>query len=143
MSLKDAQSKMSKSAADDMSRINLTDDADTIAKKIKRAKADSTVGISYDPEKRPEVSNLLTIYSAMTSISIEEATKKFESANNATFKQELTDALVQQICPIGNQMKKFRQNLSYVDQVLEQGAQRARTIAEANMRDIKKIVGFI
>lgn len=138
-SLRDATKKMSKSDPSDMSRINLTDDPDTIAKKIRKAKTDSEPGLSFDSESRPGVSNLIAMYASFRDddISVERAIEEIEPHNMGGLKTALTDVLVDRICPIGNRMRDLLSNPEYLDQVLSDGALRAREKAERTMLDVR------
>ena len=137
-SLRDATKKMSKSDPSDMSRINLTDDADTIAKKIRKAKTDSEPGLSFDSESRPGVSNLIAMYASFRDdISVEQAIEEIEPQNMGGLKAALTDVLIDKVCPIGNRMRDLLSDPEYLDQVLSDGALRAREKAERTMLDVR------
>jgi len=142
MSLRDGTKKMSKSDVSDMSRINLTDDAELIAKKIKKAKSDALEGITYDVEHRPEASNLLNIYATL----VEQPRSKIEAdyANKgfAEFKKDLADVAVEKLAPITAEMRRLLDDRAYLDKILTRGADRAASIADAHMQEIKQIVGF-
>ncbi len=142
MSLRDGTNKMSKSDPSEMSRIHLDDDADTIAKKIKKAKSDMEPGITYDPEARPEASNLLTIYAAITDQSTKQAQEECESLNFAAFKERLADALVAHMEPITKQFNLLMNQPAYLDGILSDGQAKAALIADAHMEDIRELAGF-
>jgi Tryptophanyl-tRNA synthetase len=142
MSLRDGTKKMSKSDPSDYSRITLTDDADTIAKKFKKAKSDAIEGISYDPEVRPEASNLIAIMAALTDQSIQQVVDAYGSANFASFKAELADAAVAHLAPISERMQQLLADPTAIDDVLEAGACRAATLAEQTGRQIRELVGL-
>ncbi|MEA2877648.1 MAG: tryptophanyl-tRNA synthetase [Hyphomicrobiales bacterium] len=145
MSLRDGTKKMSKSDASDNSRINLTDDADTIAQKIRRAKTDpeplpsEVAGL----EARPEADNLVGIYAALAGITKAEVLKQFGGGQFSTFKTALSDLAVEKLSPIGAEMKRLTQDPSYIDSVLADGAARAEAIAAETMNAVKDIVGFV
>ena len=145
MSLRDGKRKMSKSEESDYSRINLSDNAEDIKKKIKKAKTDS----SPIPEKiedlknRPEALNLLTIYSSITNSTIEKTLKEMNGKDFSKFKENLSDALVAVICPIGKRIEDLRKDKSYLLKILKDGSNKARKISEDNLNKIKEIVGFI
>lgn len=144
MSLRDGTQKMSKSAESDMSRINLTDDADTIAKKIKKAKTDA----DPLPEKieelsqRPEALNLVTIYAALAGISKQDALDRFVNKQFGQFKPELIDLAVAHLSPISQKMNELLSDVSEIDQFLHEGALNAREIASKQLKDINGIMGF-
>lgn len=143
MSLRDGLKKMSKSEESDFSRINLTDDADTIRQKIKKAKSDMEPGISYDVEKRPEVSNLINIFTAITGGNRIQITEYYASCGMAEFKGALADALIAHLEPISKKLAELKQDKSYLEGILKQGVVRARDIAGKNIVEIKKIMGFL
>jgi tryptophanyl-tRNA synthetase len=143
MSLRDGRSKMSKSDASDMSRINLTDDADTIANKFKKAKTDLLEGIAYDPENRPEVANLLNIYAALADTPRKEIEARYASSNFAQFKKDLTDLAVDKLAPLTAKMRVLLDDPANIDRFLKVGTERAAEIALTNLDEIKDIVGFL
>jgi tryptophanyl-tRNA synthetase len=145
MSLRDGTKKMSKSDPSDQSRINLTDDADTIAQKIRRAKTDPhpLPSESAGLEKRPEAENLLGIYAALADVTEEQALKEFAGAQFSTFKAALTDLAVAKLGPINAEMKRLVADPGHIDAVLADGAARAQVIAAETMKAVKDIVGFV
>ncbi len=143
MSLRDGTKKMSKSDESDYSRITLTDDADTIALKFRKAKSDMVEGISYDPENRPEVANLLNIYCALKNITREQALAECEGKNFSAFKQALTDVAVAHLSPITLKMRELLNAPDYLDSILAQGVGKARSIAGQTMREVKDLIGFL
>ena len=143
MSLRDGRAKMSKSDASENSRINLTDDAETIQRKIRRAKTDSEPGMSYDPENRPEAANLLGIYAALSAESISAVTARFAGKGFAEFKVELADLAAATLEPIAAEMRRLLAAEDHIDAVLKNGAERAAAMAEPNLAEIKKIIGLL
>ena len=143
MSLKDGRNKMSKSDPSDNSRINLTDDDDTIVKKIKKAKSDMEPGITYDVEKRPEASNLLEIYACLANISRQEAENTYKEAEFSSFKKELADMAIAHLAPIRKKILELEADTAYIDSILKQGADKAFTVAQENLDAVKDIVGFV
>ncbi|MDA0781223.1 MAG: tryptophan--tRNA ligase [Rickettsiales bacterium] len=143
MSLRDGTKKMSKSEESDNSRINLTDDDDTIVKKIKKAKSDMVEGVTYNVEERPEASNLLNIYSAMSGEKRTEIEKRYASAGFAKFKSDLAEVVVENISPIRNEIQKLQQDKSYLDDILRNGTETARKIANNSIGEIKDIMGLL
>jgi len=136
---------MSKSDASDYSRINLTDDADTIAQKIRKAKTDP------DPlpheekglENRPEADNLVGIFAALANRTRAEVLQEFGGAQFSSFKAALVDLAVARLGPIGANMKRLVQDPAHIDALLADGAERARVIAAETMNAVKDIVGFV
>jgi tryptophanyl-tRNA synthetase len=145
MSLRDGSKKMSKSEPSDYSRINLTDDADAIAQKIRKAKTDPEPLPSEEKglEPRPEADNLVGIYAALNETTKAAVLGEFGGAQFSTFKSALVDLAVAKLGPIGAEMKKLVQDPIYIDQVLADGSQRAQVIAAETMKAVKDIVGFV
>ena len=145
MSLRDGTKKMSKSEPSDQSRINLTDDADTIALKIRRAKTDPDPLPDNEKalEPRPEADNLVGIYAALAGVTKAEVLKEFGSAQFSTFKPALSDLLVAKLSPVTAEMRRLQNETSYIDSVLADGSARAQAIAAETMKSVKDIVGFV
>lgn len=145
MSLRDGTKKMSKSDPSDQSRIVLTDDADAIANKVKRAKTDpealpsEAAGLAG----RPEAENLIGIYAAVTGRSQDAVLAEVGGSQFSTFKKSLADALITRIVPIGDEIRRLGSDPAEIDRVLADGSQRAREIAAPIMNEVKDIVGFI
>ena len=142
MSLRDGTKKMSKSEESDYSRINLTDDADTIALKFRKAKSDMVEGKSYNDDSRPEAQNLLTIYAAFTGQTIAQAAAESDVLSFSVFKQKLTDAAVAHLSPITAKMRALMADEAQLAAVLKRGAARTNAEAEKTMREVKEAVGF-
>jgi len=145
MSLRDGTKKMSKSDASDYSRINLTDDADAIAQKIRKAKTDPEPLPSEEKglEPRPEADNLVGIYAALAGVTRAEVLKDFGGSQFSTFKSALVDLAVAKLGPVGAEMKRLVHDPVYIDSVLADGAARAQIIAADTMKAVKDIVGFV
>jgi tryptophanyl-tRNA synthetase len=142
MSLRDGSKKMSKTDESDASRINLTDDADAIANKIRRAKTDpnplpeNAAGL----EGRPEAANLLSIYAALTDGTRDAA---IAGKSFSDFKAALVDVSVTKLTPIAAEMRRLLADTAEIDRILRDGAERADAIARPILSDVKKLVGFI
>jgi tryptophanyl-tRNA synthetase len=145
MSLRDGTKKMSKSDASDYSRINLTDDADAIAQKIRKAKTDPEPLPSEEKglETRPEADNLVGIYAALKGVSKADMLREFGGGTFSTFKAALVDLAVAKLGPIGAEMKRLVQDPAYIDSVLADGSARAQVLAGETMKAVKDIVGFV
>ena len=145
MSLRDGTSKMSKSDKSDYSRINLIDDKDTIIKKIKKSKtADTPVPSSIEIiNSMPEVNNLFNIFSGVTNMSKNEIIIKYEGQNFSNFKNDLSDALIEKIAPIGIEIKKLMNDKEYLNQVLQEGKEKAKNKSELVLKEVYDIVGFV
>ena len=144
MSLKDGSKKMSKSEISDFSRINLTDDKDQIINKIKKAKTDpmpmpKTVS---ELEERLEAKNLIGIYASLTNSNIEKSVESFIGKNFSEFKEKLSEVLVDKIEPISLEIKKLLNDQTYLNNILQVGAEKANSIASKKIQNIKEIVGF-
>ena len=145
MSLRDGTKKMSKSDASDYSRINLTDDADTIAQKIRKAKTDPEPLPTDEKglKTRPEADNLVGIYAALSGRSKQEVLRDFGAGQFSSFKNALVELCVAKLAPIAAEMKRLAADPGHVDAILIDGAERARSIARQTMQQTKDIVGFV
>ncbi len=145
MSLRDGTKKMSKSEASDYSRINLKDDADEIMQKIKKAKSDSDVipDNLNSLEGKPEALNLLNIYSEISKKKISESLKEMSGKDYSFLKKKLGEILVSEICPVGKEINKLMSDETHLLKILEKGAEKARLIAEENLKNIREKVGLI
>jgi len=145
MSLRDGSKKMSKSDASDYSRINLTDDAQAIAQKIRKAKTDPEPlpSAAGGLAGRPEADNLVGIYAALSDSSREGVLQEFGGGQFSTFKSALVDLAVAKLGPIAAEMTRLKADQTYIDGVLKRGADRARALARPNMDAVKDIVGFL
>jgi tryptophanyl-tRNA synthetase len=145
MSLRDGTKKMSKSDASDQSRINLTDDADAIAQKVRRAKTDPEPLPSEEKglETRPEADNLVGIYAALADTTRAKVLAQFGNAQFSTFKNALTELAVAKLNPINSEMKRLLNDPAAIDAVLADGSARARKLAGETMKAVKDIVGFV
>lgn len=143
MSLRDGTKKMSKSDPSDYSRIALTDDADTIAAKIRKAKSDMEEGLSWEPEKRPEAANLISIYSVLSGESREAVVARYATSGFAPFKKDLAEVAVAHLAPITAEMRRLLAEPSYIDAILKEGAEKADAIGQKVLREVKDMVGFL
>ncbi|MGD9914026.1 MAG: tryptophan--tRNA ligase [Rhizobiaceae bacterium] len=145
MSLRDGAKKMSKSDPSDLSRINLTDDADTISRKIKKAKTDpeplpsELAGL----KERPEAENLVGIYAALADKTREAVIAEFGGQQFSVFKPALADLAVEKLAPIAGEMRRISADPAYIDSVLRHGGERAGAQAEATMKTVRDIVGLL
>jgi tryptophanyl-tRNA synthetase len=145
MSLRDGTKKMSKSDPSDQSRINVNDDADTIALKVRRAKTDPEPLPSEVKglEARPEADNLIGIYAALAGKTKADVLTEFGGAQFSTFKGALTDLLVAQLSPITAEIGRLMADPGHIDSILADGSERAQARAAETMKSVKDIVGFI
>ncbi|MCH8858093.1 MAG: tryptophan--tRNA ligase [Proteobacteria bacterium] len=145
MSLRDGTKKMSKSDESDFSRINLTDDADTIAQKIRKARTDS------DPlpdtvkglEGRAEAENLVNIFAGLADTTPAVVLAQFPGAQFSTFKTALAELAIAKLVPMADEMRRLLADPAEIDRIVKDGAQRARTIAAPVMAEVRRLVGFV
>src|SRR5207247_2317118 len=145
MSLRDGTKKMSKSDPSDLSRINITDDAETIARKIRKAKTDpeplpsEAAGL----KGRPEADNLVGIYAALSGEKVDKVLGQYGGGQFSVFKNALADLAVSKLAPIGEEIKRLKSDPAYVEKVLADGSNRSRAIAAPMLREVRKVVGFV
>lgn len=142
MSLADGTRKMSKSDPSDLSRINLLDSPDAIAKKIKRCKTDMVRGLTFDGPERPEARNLLTLYTVLSGKTKEEAAAECQDMGWGQFKPLLTETAIQTLKPIQDKYKEIMDDRSYLESVLHQGKEQAGAIANQTLTRVKKAFGY-
>ena len=145
MSLRDGSKKMSKSDPSDYSRIMLTDTAENITQKIKKAKTDPEP-LPQDKtglEKRPEAENLISIFASLQDTSIESVIKDYAGKEFSIFKKDLADLSVSKLEPITSEMNKLMSDVSYIDSILNQGKENAIAVAEPVLQKTKEIIGFL
>ena len=145
MSLRNGQSKMSKSDESDYSRINMTDDADAIMQKIRKAKTDPEP-LPSEPaglEGRPEAENLVGIYAALADCSVSDVLREFAGRGFGDFKPALAELAVTHLSPMGEKMRQLLETPEEIDHILDEGAARAEAIAAPIMDAVNDIVGFL
>ncbi|MCL1924078.1 MAG: tryptophan--tRNA ligase [Defluviitaleaceae bacterium] len=140
--LQNPEKKMSKSSEEPNDSVFILDSPELITKKIKRAVTDSEGSVYYDVEKKPGVSNLLTIYAGVTKKTIEEATKDFEGANYGTFKKIVCEALIEDLSPIQKEFEKLIKDEAYIKEVLIKNSEKASAIAKETIYKVKEAVGL-
>ena len=145
MSLRDGTKKMSKSEVSDMSRINLTDDSDSIRKKIQKAKTDP-FGLPSTKEElvnRPEAENLLGIYATLADQSIAQTLEQFSGSDFKKLKDKLSDLLISELEPINKEIKKLLDQEAYIVEILREGSERADQISRPILDEARQLVGFL
>jgi len=142
MSLDDASKKMSKSNPNAGSYIALLDEPDVIRKKISRAKTDLGREVAYDPENKPEISNLMGIYAQCSGLSIEEVQARYEGQGYGAFKKELAERVVETLEPIQRKYSEIRAS-GEIHDILRSGAEKAKAVAEETLRQAKEAMGFL
>lgn len=144
MSLRDGTAKMSKSAESDMSRINLTDDADTIATKIRKAKTDPEAlpEEAKGLEGRPEADNLVGIYAALSGVTKTEVLQQFGGKQFSEFKPALADLCVEKLSPVTNRMRELMGDPAELDAILKKGNDKANELAAPTLEETMRVLGF-
>ena len=144
MSLRDGKKKMAKSDPSDQSRINLDDDADAIASKIKRATTDPLPlpEVAAGLEGRPEVDNLVGIYAAMAATSVDAVLQEWGGKGFGQFKPALAELVVARLAPISREMRRLRADPAMLDAILHAGGAKAAALAAPIMKDVRALVGL-
>ena len=144
MSLRDGSKKMSKTDASDYSRINMTDDADSIAKKIRKARTDSDPlpGAPVGLEGRPEAANLVGIYAALADSTPDAVCAKYEGRMFSEFKPDLAEIAVSTLAPIATEMRRLMDDPGHIDGLLANGAERAGVLARGTLAEVHRIMGL-
>ncbi|CAN7469552.1 tryptophan--tRNA ligase [Phenylobacterium sp. LjRoot225] len=144
MSLRDGTAKMSKSDPSDYSRINLTDDADAIAQKVRKARTDAEPlpETAEGLEGRAEARNLVGIYAALAGVSEQQVLAEFVGQGFGSFKPKLADLAVEKLGPIGAEMRRLLADPGEIDRILAAGAERANAVAAPTMAEVRKLVGY-
>lgn len=143
MSLKDSKKKMSKSDPAPSSRIELSDTPAEVTKKIQKAKTDSIVGITYDHDARPELANLIDLYSAFAHLSPEEIVNIHQAHNIIDFKKALAEAINAIVGPISTKLENFKKDPTYIDHIAAIGAKEANAQAQATLSLLRPLVGYL
>lgn len=143
MSLRNPLQKMSKSDNQELSRINLSDSPDEIRNKVRKAVTDSVGRITYNPDESPGISNLVSIYAAVSGLSHEEVCAKFEGKQTVDLKDDLAELLMEKLGPIREQVTHLENDPGYVEEVLRSGAEKAVALAEENLTEVKKSLGIL
>nr|KAG5711090.1 hypothetical protein BaRGS_004734 [Batillaria attramentaria] len=143
-SLRNPMAKMSKSEPNPLSRIELTDSPDDIAEKIKKAVTDSTSEVTYAPDTRPGVSNLIDIHMAFSGLFAEEICEHayLKALDTGLYKQEVSEVVIEKLRPISDTIRRLQADRSYLEKVLKSGQERAKTLAGATMCEVKQAMGL-
>lgn len=142
MSLQDPEKKMSKSDTSELTKILLTDDADTIRKKIMRAVTDSGSGVVFDPDKKPAIANLMTIYHHVTGKTFKDIEAEYEGKGYGDFKKNLAEAVAEHLGPIRNKIEDYRRDSDELEKILNDGRDTAKAMAEKKMDLVRERVGL-
>jgi tryptophanyl-tRNA synthetase len=144
MSLKDGNKKMSKSDESEASRINLTDSADDIVQKIKKAKTDNDLipDTEFQLTDRSEARNLINIFSILNGSTIEKTLKELSGKNFSELKNKLSDVLIKEIVPIGKKIKEFKKDTEAIKKILKIGSEKAKIESQKTIKELHKIIGL-
>ena len=143
MGLQDPESKMSKSATNPNDVIFIEDEPEVIMKKFKKAVTDSENRIKFDPEKKPGVSNLMQIYSAITDKNMQEIEEEFEGKGYGDFKVAVANSVIDNLKPVQEKYKEILQNKDYLKEIYTKGAESARKLASKTLEDVKNKIGIL
>jgi tryptophanyl-tRNA synthetase len=143
MSLRDGTKKMSKSDSSDASRINLTDSADVIRQKLKKSKTDNFAEITYDQENRPEISNLINIFCALSGQKSDSIVNQYHGKGFAILKSDLAELIIGKLQPMNESYQKIIKDKAYIEQILNDGAEKAGTVARKTCSAIAKEFGLV
>lgn len=143
LDLQDPHIKMSKSASSPTGIVEMLEDPRRSAKKIRSAVTDSGTDIRYDEENKPGISNLLTIYSALTGRTVEDLEKEYGGRGYGDFKKDLAEVVVEFVTPFRDRTLQLLEDRSELDNVLRKGAEKAREVAERTLADVYERVGFV
>lgn len=141
-SLRDPSSKMSKSDPQATATIRITDSPDDVALKIRRAVTDFTSEVTFEPEERPGVSNLVTIHAAVARIGVDEVLALARGMDTGQYKKLVAEAVIQRLTPIREEILRLRADPGHLEAVLARGACRARELATPVLREVRQRVGF-
>ncbi|MBU3812251.1 MAG: tryptophan--tRNA ligase [Candidatus Niameybacter stercoravium] len=142
MSLQEPTSKMSKSDEDANASIYLMDDPDAIMRKFKRAVTDSDACVRFDQEAKPGISNLMSIYGAITGQTMEQIQAEFEGKGYGDFKMRVGEAVVEELRPLQVRFKELSSDKTYIDSIIKKNAETANYLATKTLRKVQKKVGF-
>ncbi|XP_028847233.1 tryptophan--tRNA ligase, mitochondrial [Denticeps clupeoides] len=141
-SLRDPSSKMSKSDPQNLATISLTDSPDDIVFKIRRAVTDFTSEVTFDPEGRPGVSNLVSVHAAVSGQTVEGVVRQARGLDTGQYKQVVAEAVVQRLEPLRREILRLRADRGYLESLLVHGARRARALASPVLIEVRRLVGF-
>ncbi|XP_042849820.1 tryptophan--tRNA ligase, mitochondrial isoform X3 [Panthera tigris] len=142
-SLRDPSAKMSKSDPDKLATVRITDSAEEIVRKFRKAVTDFTSEVTYEPARRPGVSNLVAIHAAVTRLPVEEALRCGAGMDTARYKLLVADAVIEKFAPIKREIEKLKMDRGHLEKVLQVGSAKAKELAHPVCQDVKKLVGFL
>ncbi len=133
---------MSKSDPQKLATVFLTDTPDDIVLKIRRSVTDFTSEVTYEPESRPGVSNLVSMHAAVSGQSVEEVVRLADGMDTGQYKNVVAEAIVQKLQPIRLEIQRLRADRGYLESLLAKGAEKAHSLAAPVMTEVRKLVGF-
>ncbi|MBN3308175.1 SYWM protein, partial [Amia calva] len=142
-SLRDPMSKMSKSDPQKLATVNITDTPDDIRMKFRKAVTDFTSEVTFDPEQRPGVSNMISIHAAVAGLTVEEVICQSRGLDTAHYKLAVADAVIQKFSPIRQEVQRLRGDPGYLEKVLKHGVEKAKELAVPVYQEVRKLVGFL
>ncbi|XP_054420741.1 tryptophan--tRNA ligase, mitochondrial isoform X1 [Pteronotus mesoamericanus] len=142
-SLRDPSAKMSKSDPDKLATVRITDSPEEIVQKFRKAMTDFTSAVTYDPARRPGVSNLVAIHSAVTGLPVEEVVRQSSGIDTARYKLLVADAVIEKFTPIKSELEKLKLDKDHLEKVLQVGSAKAKELAYPVWQEVKKLVGFL
>ncbi|XP_040327394.1 tryptophan--tRNA ligase, mitochondrial isoform X3 [Herpailurus yagouaroundi] len=142
-SLRDPSAKMSKSDPDKVATVRITDSAEEIVRKFRKAVTDFTSEVTYEPARRPGVSNLVAIHAAVTRLPVEEALRRGAGMDTARYKLLVADAVIEKFAPIKREIEKLKMDRGHLEKVLQVGSAKAKELAHPVCQGVKKLVGFL
>lgn len=142
-SLRDPSVKMSKSDPDKLATVRITDSQEEIVQKFRKAVTDFTSEVTYDPDSRRGVSNLVAIHAAVTGLSVEEVVRHSAGMDTAHYKLVVADAVIEKFAPIKSEIEKLKMDKGHLEKVLRVGSVKAKELAYPVCQEVKKLVGFL
>ncbi|XP_072441362.1 tryptophan--tRNA ligase, mitochondrial isoform X3 [Chiloscyllium punctatum] len=141
-SLRNPIAKMSKSDTQTLATVSITDSPEDILLKFRKAVTDFTSEVTYDPETRPGVSNLVTVHAAVTGLTVEEVVHQSKGLDTARYKYVVAETVIEKFTPIKNEIERLKAEKGFLEQVLNCGAEKAKELAGPIYHEIRKLVGF-
>ncbi|KAK2506763.1 hypothetical protein MC885_003648 [Smutsia gigantea] len=142
-SLRDPSVKMSKSDPDKLATVRITDSQEEIVQKFRKAVTDFTSEVTYDPDSRWGVSNLVAIHAAVTGLSVEEVIRCSAGMDTAHYKLVVADAVIEKFAPIKSEIEKLKMDKGHLEKVLRVGSAKAKELAYPVCQEVKQLVGFL
>lgn len=142
-SLRDPSAKMSKSDPDKLATVQITDSPEEIVRKFRKAVTDFTSEVTYEPDSRPGVSNMVAIHAAVSGLSVEEVVRNSAGVDTARYKLLVADAVIEKFAPIRSEIEKLKMDKDHLRKVLLVGSAKAKELASPVFEEVKKLVGIL